>query len=792
MEFNKEDFNSNFINRFSNEELKILLDFCRCYYAKFGEYVSKDKIIKQMEELDSFTHINDENASALATHFVVSTDNRTKIQKMYIEINDAVWDKSNLDEKKAVIYHELMHHFSTKEIKGQKIQRGLTPIDYKERVYLDEIMTEYYATELLRIDHIDMTKYYTTYKSNNLKIDRSAEYIYSKGKGYVYIAEIGQVYDSIFRKRLFDGKTENYNEFKKIFNERFKQIGENPLLTIQEQLKKAIKTSSKDAIYKCYQTALQIFSIDRNNHYEKQGFDLYDYLARSNSVVRSLPIKDIDQFTMDKTKGIPEELFETILKIDREMIVKYIRPDILKIKDEDEKNREINKLSSVINILRENIGSLSRGDLEQITYGKIEEYTHNGLDCLVIKAGDKSFQTFVHNTIELNRQFMPYCSFKTPEKYDSIFNTNTEDQQIRNLFEQAKVPLGDNYTISTIMNVGGEYPMYGLIENDGKYYKTSGKLEEVQISDKRTFAVNSKEKVAQQPQTKELQTKSNKSISNKKMAWIKGFIDDYKASSINVDGLRFNEENDNILRVLDSIKTGSFNIIQDLSANESGQQNNAIGKLARLLIAADNITIDGGENFLEQFSNLPEVTKLLLQFKNSHSVKEMQERANKARESGDYPKYYRETRAETDKRLAQEYLKSNNLSKNSIEEEIEYRKGLTRNKKIKISNEKDKDKISLARKQQISLTRILARQLGKIPSEAKYDEKIGWYCLTDEQDKVQSSVSGEEVVASHLIFSPQRITDSTIKVGITRHEVSGVIKEIRKTQTRDLQQIDQK
>ncbi len=285
----------------------------------------------------------------------------------------------------------------------------------------------------------------------------------------------------------------------------------------------------------------------------------------------------------------------------------------------------------------------------------------------------------------------------------------------------------------------------------------------------------------------------------RKKEWIKQFIEDYKASSINNDGLRFNEENENIRKVVRSINAGKFDITEELSVDVTTQhiqEYKAMGKLARLLIEADNLTIDGGEDYLENFSNIPEINKLLLQLKNSSSVKEMQEKANKARNSGEYPKYYRKTRAEIDKQYAQDYLRSENLSQSSVANEIAYRSGLTRNDKIRISNEKDTGKIPIVRKQQISLTRVLARQSGKIPSQAKYDEKMGWYCLTDEQSRVQPSVSIEEIAASsspnNKYFSPNDITNSTIKVASTRNEISGVINEIRKNQTRDLQQSQQK
>lgn len=285
----------------------------------------------------------------------------------------------------------------------------------------------------------------------------------------------------------------------------------------------------------------------------------------------------------------------------------------------------------------------------------------------------------------------------------------------------------------------------------------------------------------------------------RKKEWIRSFIDDYKASSLNSDGLRFNEENENISKALDGIRTGSFDITGDLIFAKNGEHTKeykAMGKIARLLIEADNLTIDGGEDYLETFSNIPEINKLLLQLRNSQSVKEMQEKANEARRTGNYPKHYRETLAETDKRLAQQYLTSGNLSRSSVSEEISYRRGLVRNDKIKVSDEKDKSKIPMSRRQQISLTRVLARQSGKIPSKVIYDEKIGWYCVTDEQSKTQPNVSIEKIAASPTIdsvcLSYDSVVNCTLNVETTKDEIQGVVSEIRRTQTRDLQQSQQK
>lgn len=102
----------------------------------------------------------------------------------------------------------------------------------------------------------------------------------------------------------------------------------------------------------------------------------------------------------------------------------------------------------------------------------------------------------------------------------------------------------------------------------------------------------------------------------------------------------------------------------------------------------------------------------------------MHKEAENNRKNGNLPKYHR-TRAEIDKQYAQDYLRSGNLSQGSVEQEIDYRRGLTTNRSlIKVSNEKQRKDIPLLRRQQISLTRVLARQDGKIPSEAIRVKKL--------------------------------------------------------------------
>lgn len=301
----------------------------------------------------------------------------------------------------------------------------------------------------------------------------------------------------------------------------------------------------------------------------------------------------------------------------------------------------------------------------------------------------------------------------------------------------------------------------------------------------------STESVKVKPKAQEQKTPAEKELTpeqiQRKMQWVRDFIKDYEDSEKNTAyALRANCEDDNIKRVVNSIKSGKF--IEDFDNNATNYKDNPewfmgrlIPSMARLLKEADNLTIDGGMDYLEQFVSIPEVNKMLLQIRANEQSKQMHEEAEKNRRTGNLPKY-RKTRADTDKQYAQTYLRSGNLTNGTVEQEINYRQGLLRRDKIKVSDERDLRNVSMTRKQQISLTRVLARQEGKIPSEAKWDDKIGWYCDTDVNSR-QSNVVTEKIVASSEIegsyITPSDISDSTVRFGTGRQDINDVTLEIR-------------
>ena len=280
----------------------------------------------------------------------------------------------------------------------------------------------------------------------------------------------------------------------------------------------------------------------------------------------------------------------------------------------------------------------------------------------------------------------------------------------------------------------------------------------------------------------------------RKMQWVKDFIKDYEATEKGTAyALRANCENENIKRVVNSIKSGKF--AEDFDNNATNYKDDPewfMGKLmpsmARLLKEADNLTIDGGIDYLEKFVSIPEVNKILLQIRDNEQLKQMHNEAEDNRKNGSLPKYHR-TRAEIDKQYAQDYLRSGNLSQGSVEQEIDYRRGLTNRSLIKVSNEKQRKDIPLLRRQQISLTRVLARQDGKTPSEAIYDEKRkGWYCITDtqaEQKKVNTMTN-----PNIYDITPETITRDTKNVGLQDiNNVSQATKQLQNQRTNQEQQV---
>ena len=89
----------------------------------------------------------------------------------------------------------------------------------------------------------------------------------------------------------------------------------------------------------------------------------------------------------------------------------------------------------------------------------------------------------------------------------------------------------------------------------------------------------------------------------------------------------------------------------------------------------------------------------------------------------------------------------------------------------------------MLRRQQVSLMRVLARQLGKNPSELMYDEKRKeWYCVTDTQMQQDKQQNLRENFYKQDYITPEIIKRDTSDLGLK--EINDLAQEIKQPQNK--------
>ena len=289
----------------------------------------------------------------------------------------------------------------------------------------------------------------------------------------------------------------------------------------------------------------------------------------------------------------------------------------------------------------------------------------------------------------------PEITDKTEEKFESTLRPQKLDDYIG----QKKVKDSMNLKLEKV----------GIDPNAFCFQKET-------IERAKQLKIFEREKNTEIDKSKTKEANKNTEKKNSKMTWIKEFINDYDATEKEYQyETRFAKEDFNMKSVLTSIENNFYsgnmseNIKPKLVKNEIGEDftyeysQKQISAMARLLKAADNLTIDGGRNYLEEFANIPQINNILLQMKKSDYIKEMKNQAEENRKNNAIPKY-KKTMAEQDKKLAQNYLKSGNLSKKNIQDEIKYRKNLLSGDEVTVDvGAKTTKDIPLLSKQKASL-----------------------------------------------------------------------------------------
>lgn len=492
-----EDFGEDFINNFSQEHQDYIINFCNTFQKTFPGILDKEVLIQRISTLSSIEQVAHLNPGEGGRTEYSAGKNTIK----YIE------DLSK-DDKKNIMYHELLHVLSRHSEEFQNDAAGLTiegfreyeaNLDdpYFENVMLDEIMNEFYTVKLLETEGELEEKSYTITAANYLLNPIKDKFRYF-GNGYKEHVQLAEILNNMFGNDLLKAKLISGKSFREMFNQKYKDIdismpkGDDlppaQEITPYERFQFQIGLSG---MYKPFETAIDIWKTNEKENIEENGFNLYEYLKKTNELISFFPVReDNGAFRNDKgNTGIPPSIFSKLQQMDSEFICEYINPDIMKIQDEDMKKREINTILSVVNILRENIQDLSEQDIENISYGKIKEYTHSGRDCLIINTKSTDFMTFVNNSTEQNYQFSAYSRFKKITEYKDFGYTEETESEVSKALSESGYDVKD-FTYATVMDAG-RYGMWSLVKSNGSYYRTSGEISEVQMSDIKTLGTPS-------------------------------------------------------------------------------------------------------------------------------------------------------------------------------------------------------------------------------------------------------------------------------------------------------------
>ena len=488
-----ENLGENFVNRLSKKHIDYIINFCNTFQKTFPGIFDNEALIQKILTINSMQQVSQLN---------YGEGGRTEY---YAGKNDITYlDNLPEEDEKNIIYHELFHvlsrhtEFLYDDTAGLTIggirQYEANPDDfYEENGMLDEIMNEFYTVKLLETEGEIKEKAYTltvdNYKLNPIK--NKFRYF---GNGYKEYAQLAEILNYIFGNDLLKAKLISGKSFREMFNQKYKDLdismpqndnlpsakGITPYERFQFQI-------GLSGIYKPFETAIDIWKTNEKERLKENDFNLYEYLKRTNELISFLPVQENNgTFRNDKKNtGIPQNISSKLQQMDSEFISEYINPDIMKVQDEDGRKREINTLLSVINILRENIQDLSEQDIENISYGKIEEYTHSGKNCLIINTKSTDFMTFVNSSAEQNYQFSAYSKFKKITEYKEWGYTEETEKELSQELAKNGYNVKD-FAYATVMD-GGRYSRWSLVKSNGSYYRTSGEISEVQMTDTKSL-----------------------------------------------------------------------------------------------------------------------------------------------------------------------------------------------------------------------------------------------------------------------------------------------------------------
>ena len=226
----EKDLKPELIEILSEQHKNIVIDFINSFLTTFKDCITREEVLTRINILKYIGFERQENigerCGSADAKFISSS------QKIIIS-NRHKTSENNII--KSLLYHELIHAISYHKEKDldscnnkyETYRTGLNRemVDFDEEYegpgfiegeLLEEIMTEYYSTVLLKKEEIDF-KGISILK--NYCFDQ--DYVEYHGTGYCNVAELGNIYNFLFGRELLKAKLHDGNNFRKIFNKIF-------------------------------------------------------------------------------------------------------------------------------------------------------------------------------------------------------------------------------------------------------------------------------------------------------------------------------------------------------------------------------------------------------------------------------------------------------------------------------------------------------------------------------------------------------------------------------------------
>ena len=226
----EKDLNPELIEILSEQHKNIVIDFINSFLTTFKDCITREEVLTRINILKYIGFERQENigerCGSADAKFISS------YKKIIISSRHKTSENNII---KSLLYHELIHAISYHKEKDldscnnkyETYRTGLNRemVDFDEEYegpgfiegeLLEEIMTEYYSTVLLKKEEIDF-KGISILK--NYCFDQ--DYVEYHGTGYYNVAALGNIYNFLFGRELLKAKLHDGNNFRKIFNKIF-------------------------------------------------------------------------------------------------------------------------------------------------------------------------------------------------------------------------------------------------------------------------------------------------------------------------------------------------------------------------------------------------------------------------------------------------------------------------------------------------------------------------------------------------------------------------------------------